>query len=471
MKIIVTPVVSRIVDTKGLTPEIIDEIDSECSFYCEGSFFTPQFQYALWDGMRRLFSKRTLSFGTGLLNRILSITNKYNAPVEIEKKYPPIKNIDVGSLKLTLYDYQKEALSCMLEHERGVVKLPTGAGKGCLISAIICERKVPTIILVHRRDLLYQTVERLKKEADIEAGVVGDGSVKFKDVTVAMIQTLLRSLGMRDKEMERDNTVVENVKEKIAYYNMLISDEVHVLGTSLCMKLLKLFKNAVYRYGFSATPFYRDEALVVESIVGPIIYEKKVPELDLQYIATAKIVFVPFVHEKRERKWLKYREVYDQEVVYNEQRNLLIKKLAERYKDHRVLIAVRKVEHGKILNNMIKGSKFVYGSSETEERREILEIFRKGITNCVIATVIWEQGIDIPEATVLIDTRAEKSRLAFIQLIGRVLRRTPTKDKALVLDIYDCNCKWISQHARERVKIAIEEFGLERVFKLKGGLR
>jgi len=468
MKIIVTPTISRIVDTVGLTPDIIDEIDSECSFYCENSFYTPQFQLALWDGMRRLFSKKTLSFGTGLLNRIVSIVSKYNVSVEIEKKYPVINNIETGSFTLSLYDYQKEALSRIVNNERGIVKLPTGSGKGCLISATVCERKVPTVILVHRQDLLYQTVDRLKKEAGVLAGLVGAGNVEFKDTTVAMIQTLLRNLGVSNGK--EDDTVIKNVKETILNYNMVISDEAHILGTSLCVRLLKFFKNAVYRYGFSATPFYRDEALVIESAIGPIIYEKKIPELDSQYIASARIIFVPFAHKRKERKWLSYYELYNQEIVHNEQRNLLIKKLAEKYKDRKVLITVRKIDHGKILNNMIKGSYFVHGSSEIEERRKILEIFRKGPANCVITTVIWEQGIDIPEAEVLIDTRAEKSRLAFIQLIGRVLRRIEGKDRALILDICDQNCKWVSQHARERIKIAIEEFGVDHVFKLKGGL-
>ena len=108
---------------------------------------------------------------------------------------------------------------------------------------------------------------------------------------------------------------------------------------------------------------------------------------------------------------------------------------------------------------MIEGSRFVHGNVSTKERIEVLNLFRKGDIKCVIMTVIWEQGIDIPEAEVLIDARAEKSLVGFIQLIGRVLRKTDVKTKALIIDIADRRCRWLGNHTRERIKAAIAEFG------------
>ncbi|MEM2175218.1 MAG: helicase-related protein, partial [Candidatus Micrarchaeia archaeon] len=256
------------------------------------------------------------------------------------------------------------------------------------------------------------------------------------------------------------------VKEKVLHYQMLISDEVHILGAKSCYKLTKYFKNAFYRYGFSATPLYRDEALLVEAAIGPVLYEKSIKDISGQYIADAKIVFVPFRHLPAS-KYLTYTDVYREKVVFNEERNKVIANLAARFKDKKTLIAVRQVEHGKVLEEMIPGAKFVYGNLSAAQRVKILNEFENGSLQTVIITCVWEQGIDIPQAEVLIDARAEKSKLAFIQLIGRVLRKTTNKHKSLIIDIADERVRWLSQHTKERIDIAIKEFGKEAVFKLK----
>jgi len=471
MKIIVTPVVSRLTDIKELVPEIVQEIDYECSFYYKGAEYT---NVPMWDGLVHMFHRKTMSFGTGLLDRIVTVLKKYNIPVEIIKEYPPVTEIDTGQLKISLFDYQKEALDKITNHDRGVIKLPTGSGKGCIIATTVAQKRVPTIVLVHRKDLLYQTQRRFEKEIGITPSLIGDGHSEFGNVTIGMIQTLLSNLGIRTTSFEKDSTKIKDVKEQLLKYNMVISDEAHCLGTQLSYKLLKHFKNAMYRYGFSATPFHRDEALMIEAAIGPILYEKRPTDLAGQYISHAKIVFVEFSHRGKISKLVSYGDLYKQAVVNNTERNLLIKKIAEKFSNRKVLIAVRYVEHGKILNSMIPGSCFVHGSISSEERVRVLESFRKGDIKCVINTVIWEQGIDIPEAEVLIDARAERSTLGFIQLIGRVLRKTNTKDTALIIDIADKQCRWLSTHTKERISVTVSEFGKgfiikDLVNKIKGG--
>jgi superfamily II DNA or RNA helicase len=456
MKIIVTSTISRLVDAHELTPEIIREIDCECSFYYKGAEYT---NIPMWDGLVHMFRTKTLTFGTGLLDRISTILDKYNIPVTIVKQYPPVTEVETGRLTISLSDYQREALDKIANHDRGVIKLPTGSGKGCIIAATVVQKRVPTIVLVHRKDLLYQTRNRFEREIGISPSIIGDGHSEFGNVTVAMVQTLLSNLGIRATGYEKDETEIKNVEEQLLKYNMVISDEAHCLGTRLSYKLLKHFKSAVYRYGFSATPFHRDEALMIEAAIGPILYEKKPTDLAGQYISHAKIIFVEFKHKGKIPKLVRYGDLYKQAVVNNMERNLLIKRLAERFADKRVLIAVRHIDHGKILNSMIKGSHFVHGSLPTEERTKILESFRNGNIKCVISTVVWEQGIDIPEAEVLIDARAERSVLGFIQLVGRVLRKTDTKNTALVIDIADRQCRWLSTHTEERIAATISEFG------------
>ena len=68
---------------------------------------------------------------------------------------------------------------------RGVVSLPTGAGKTVL--AVMCMSALgrPTLICVPTIDLMQQWRGVLEKFFDIEIGMLGGGSQEIKEVTVA----------------------------------------------------------------------------------------------------------------------------------------------------------------------------------------------------------------------------------------------------------------------------------------------
>jgi superfamily II DNA or RNA helicase len=59
---------------------------------------------------------------------------------------------------------QKKALSSMLEHDTGVLSAPTAFGKTVIAAAMLAKRKVNTLILVHRTELLQQYAGRLHRE-------------------------------------------------------------------------------------------------------------------------------------------------------------------------------------------------------------------------------------------------------------------------------------------------------------------
>ncbi|MGB5745287.1 MAG: DEAD/DEAH box helicase family protein, partial [Sedimenticolaceae bacterium] len=68
---------------------------------------------------------------------------------------------------------QEDAVAAMLHHDVGVLCAPTAAGKTVTGAAIIARRRVNTLILVHRTELLRQWQERLNAFLGIEKGVVG----------------------------------------------------------------------------------------------------------------------------------------------------------------------------------------------------------------------------------------------------------------------------------------------------------
>jgi superfamily II DNA or RNA helicase len=73
----------------------------------------------------------------------------------------------------TLRPEQKAAADVMLEHETGVLAATTAFGKTVVAAWLIAQRGVNTLVLVHRRQLLDQWVERLSAFLNVEPRTIG----------------------------------------------------------------------------------------------------------------------------------------------------------------------------------------------------------------------------------------------------------------------------------------------------------
>ncbi|MFO0000674.1 MAG: DEAD/DEAH box helicase, partial [bacterium] len=79
----------------------------------------------------------------------------------------------------------------------------------------------------------------------------------------------------------------------------------------------------------------------------------------------------------------------------------------------------------------------VDGKTPKEERRRIFERFRQGRLTVLVACAVVDEGLDVPEATVLQVLRLIGSLRLWRQLIGRVLRPADGKEHAIILDHTD----------------------------------
>jgi hypothetical protein len=114
---------------------------------------------------------------------------------------------------------QKAAASALLAHETGVLAATTAFGKTVIGAWLIAERRVSTLVLVHRRQLLDQWIERLAMFLDLPSdaiGRIGGGRRRPTGlVDVAVMQSLVRK-GVVD--------------DCVAEYGQLIVDECHHLS-------------------------------------------------------------------------------------------------------------------------------------------------------------------------------------------------------------------------------------------------
>ncbi len=150
------------------------------------------------------------------------------------------------SFKGTLRPDQQKAAAAILAEDTGVLCATTAFGKTVLAAHVIAQRKVNTLVLVHRAQLMEQWVERLTEFLDVDAkdiGRLGGGRRKLKGrVDIALLQSVSRN---------------EHVDDRLADYGQIIVDECHHVPAQSMERALRRAK-AKYVLGLTATITRKD---------------------------------------------------------------------------------------------------------------------------------------------------------------------------------------------------------------------
>ena len=128
------------------------------------------------------------------------------------------------------------------------------------------------------------------------------------------------------------------------------------------------------------------------------------------------------------------------------------KKLAASRKS--VLIQVKEVKHGDILNEMFGGAAvYLTGQDESEVRLKVKDLLKSKKVKVCLTSPIWDEGVDIPALDSIIVAGGGLSYTKAVQKVGRGLRKTEEKDTVEIIDFMD-NChKYLKKHSKERMKI------------------
>jgi hypothetical protein len=142
--------------------------------------------------------------------------------------------------------FQEEAVAKITGHDEGILCAPTAFGKTAVAAWLIAKRKVNTLVVVHRQQLLDQWQERLRMFLDLpekSIGHIGGGKTdRTGCVDVAVIQSLYRK---------------DEVKDFVAEYGQVIVDECHHISAFTFEQVMKQVK-AKYVVGLTATPTRKD---------------------------------------------------------------------------------------------------------------------------------------------------------------------------------------------------------------------
>ena len=162
-----------------------------------------------------------------------------------------------GTLRLE----QQLAADQLIKHDIGVLSASTAFGKTVIAAWLIAQRKVNTLVIVHRRQLMDQWVESLQSFLRLgkkEIGQIGGGKHKtIGTVDVAMIQSLV------DKG---------TVNDLVGNYGHIIVDECHHISAASFEQVIRQAK-ARFITGLSATVTRQDgHHPIIFMQCGPVRY-------------------------------------------------------------------------------------------------------------------------------------------------------------------------------------------------------
>jgi superfamily II DNA or RNA helicase len=373
----------------------------------------------------------------------------YNDEVANPLPTPPLKS------DVKLRPYQQEALEAWLDAgKRGVIELPTGAGKTYIALKAIERLNVSTIVVVPTLDLVDQWRSQLERLFKVEVGVMGGGEAVLKPLTVSTYDSAYiraEQLGNR--------------------FLFIVFDEVHHLPAPSYMQIAEMYI-APNRLGLTAT-YEREDGAHVEllRLVGGRVYQLGVDALTGSHLSpyTHEKVFVDLTPDEWEIYWREYgvftgylkrrgirmrsQRDFQRFIIYTggdpEARRALLARnravdvalnsrskiemladLLKAYGDEKTLIFTR---HNRLVYRISRRFLIPAITHQTskEERRTVLDEFKAGGFRAIVTSQVLDEGIDVPDASVAFIISGTGSSREYIQRLGRILRKMKGKNAKL----------------------------------------
>ena len=371
--------------------------------------------------------------------------------------------------------FQTEALDAWRAAQgRGVVVLPTGAGKTEVALLAIDAVRRDTLVVAPTLDLVTQWHRLLGDRFRRPIGVIGGGDHLVEPITVSTYDSAfvhMEHLGAR--------------------FGLVVFDECHHLP-SAAYALAAQHCLAPYRLGLSATPERVDGRHAdLEPLVGPIVCRRHARDLAGEYLAEHAVerILVELTGDER-RAYDEARGIYREFVVgqgirmsdpdgwtqfiirssqsvegrralaaYQRQKQLAfaapsklayVEALLHRHRRDRALLFTERNDAAYALSRRFLAP-IITHQTRVSERVRILEDFAAGACNALVTSRVLNEGVDMPAANVGIVISGSGSVREHVQRLGRILRKQGDK-KAVLYELVanDTSEVFTSDRRRER---------------------
>ncbi|MCL2034972.1 MAG: DEAD/DEAH box helicase family protein, partial [Oscillospiraceae bacterium] len=362
---------------------------------------------------------------------------------------------------------QHQAVDALLEHNNGILSATTAFGKTVIGAHLIASRKVNTLILVHRTNLLSQWIQRLNEFLIINEEPVVEltpkGRKRKKNIIGQIGGGKNNPSGIIDVAVMQSLVSGDEVKELVKNYGMVIADECHHVSAFSFEQILKAV-NAKYVYGLTATPTRQDgHHPIIFMQCGKIRYR-----VDAKEQAEAR----PFDHfiiprftrfhkpAHRDEKW-ELSDVYT-DIQKSEIRNNLIVQdvIAAVEQGRNPIILTERKEHviylAEQLQLRIKNVIILIGGEGQKKSRESLQIVAdipEDEPFVLVATGRYVgEGFDMPRLDTLFLAMPISWKGTIQQYAGRLHRLYDGKKEVQIYDYVDVHVAVLETMYRRRLK-------------------
>ena len=445
------------IDVQNLQPKLTAALRRTAVFANPKYFEMQRLRLSTWKIPAYIFcgqlSANRLRLPRGTIFQCQDLADSIGMLVEIEDLRIKLNPIDIrfgGNLSKD----QSNCVNKMLKHELGVMVAPTGSGKTVMACKIIADRKKPTLIMVHRKQLIDQWIHQLITFLDIDKkdiGVLGGGRKKLKGtIDITMLQTLAK---------------MDDLDEIHDQYEQIIIDECHHIPAFSFESVLSQFP-ARYVIGLTATPYRKDgHQSIIFMQCGPVRYELSEPKhLDVKrnviiketnFKLPANLEGQPPLHEI----WNYLIEDGNRthqiaaDVIELLKQNRFPMILSDR-KEHLFLIEKRIRELSRNINP--KGI-FFLGEMGKKARRSAIDEINNSISNkqpvYILSTgSLMGEGFDLPELDTLILAMPISFQGRVVQYAGRLHRKSINKSEVMIYDYLDTALGLTISMFKKRVK-------------------
>jgi len=386
-------------------------------------------------------SEEEVMIPRGFTSTLVQFCKEENIPFKIIDERRKMQAIEIDS-EIELLDHQEIALHKVREKDFGVIVSPPGSGKTVIGLEIIAEKRQPALIIVHRKQLFDQWIDRIQNFLKIpkkEIGQIGNQKNKIgKSITVAMIQSLAR---------------IDDFSQLSNAFGTIIIDECHHIPAKSFREAIINF-NAFFLYGLTATPKRKtnDEKLIFVYI-GNVLHQvsqheylaKKNIRSEINIIETD--LYAPFDYK------VDQYETISRILVHDTQRNSLIlrdiEESANRFKT--ILVLTERKAHVDILNLYLK-DKYetitIHGEDSESSRKSKIDQIKQGHFKIVISTgQYFGEGIDISNLECLFIVYPFAFEGKLIQYIGRIQR---SEKQPVIFDYRDIKIDYFEKMFKQR---------------------
>lgn len=396
----------------------------------------------------------------GFLKKISDFLDHNKIKFEIVDKRNRLEPIQIKST-LKLHDYQKEAVEKLLLSDSGILVAPPGSGKTIIAIELIAKINQPTLILVHKKQIFNQWLERIGNFLSIpkrEIGQYGAGKKLAGDkITIAMVQTLNR---------------LNNLADLSNKFGMIVVDECHHMPARMFRDVITQL-SPYYLYGLTATPERKNnDVKLIFLYLGEILhtipndYNKKLfiqqkksvadIEGDQKVIIRNTELYMPF------NIMTDNLQILSKVIVFDSKRN---QKIVEDIKNcanqnMKCLVLTERKEHVEVLNYYLKREYetiTLTGNLNEAKRKTIIKQIVSGNFQILLATgQLIGEGTDFKNLDCLFLAYPFAFSGKLTQYVGRIQRGD--SNNKYIYDYRDLKIEYLEKMFKKRMRYYKKNF-------------